>query len=121
VLAVARTVVPVPDASLNWKLELPPGRVEVVTTDGRTYSRTGSAVPGTAEAPLTWPDVLRKFEDCVAVSVDPLPAREVAELAQRLRHLQRFHDVTGIVRTLGGWSIAAHRSLPTTTQERHLG
>jgi 2-methylcitrate dehydratase PrpD len=121
VLAVARTVVPVPDASLNWTLELPPGRVEFVTTDGRTYSRTSSAVPGTAEAPLTWPDVLRKFEDCVAVSVDPLPAREVAALAQRLRHLQHSPDVTGIVRTLGGRSIAAHRSLPTTTQEGHLG
>ena len=120
VQAAARKVVPVPDPALNWTLELPPGRVELVMSDGRTFSRTGSAVPGTAEAPLTWPDILRKFEDCIAVSVNPLPAHEVTAVAQHLRQLEASPDATGVMRTLGSRGIAAHDSLPTTAQEETL-
>jgi 2-methylcitrate dehydratase PrpD len=35
VLEVARKVIPVEDRGLDWKLELPPGRVEIITRDGR--------------------------------------------------------------------------------------
>ena len=37
VLAVAQRVVPVPDKALDWKLEIPSGRVEILTRDGRSY------------------------------------------------------------------------------------
>ena len=48
VLAVAQKVVPVADASLNWDLDLPTGRVEIVLRDGRRFARTGHGVPGTS-------------------------------------------------------------------------
>jgi 2-methylcitrate dehydratase PrpD len=101
VLTTARKVVPVPDASLNWTLELPPGRVELVTTGGRAYSRTGTGVPGTAQAPLTWDNLLSKFGDCVAVSVNPLPAHQVTALGRRLRCLEEAADATESVQVLG--------------------
>jgi 2-methylcitrate dehydratase PrpD len=101
VQATARKVVPVPDPALNWTLELPPGRVELVTTDGRAYSKTGTAVPGTTEAPLTWPDILSKFRDCMAASVNPLPAHEVTAVGRHLRSLEQASDATEILRTLG--------------------
>ena len=41
VLAVAAKVVPVADADLDWTLELPPGRVEIRTSDGRCLLRQG--------------------------------------------------------------------------------
>ena len=40
VLATAQKVVPVPDDALDWKLEIPAGRVEIVTRDGRTLEQT---------------------------------------------------------------------------------
>ena len=101
VQATARKVVPVPDPALNWTLELPPGRVELVTTDGRAYNKTGTAVPGTTEAPLTWPDILTKFRDCVAASVNPLPAHQVTAVGRHLRSLEQASDATEILRTLG--------------------
>ena len=41
VLAVAQRVVPVPDKALDWKLEIPSGRVEILTRDGRSYRGRG--------------------------------------------------------------------------------
>ncbi|MFF7655649.1 hypothetical protein ACFZCY_38445 [Streptomyces sp. NPDC007983] len=51
VLNTARKVVPVPDKSLDWTMELPPGRVELLLRDGRCVSRTGTDVPGSSHAP----------------------------------------------------------------------
>jgi 2-methylcitrate dehydratase PrpD len=120
VQAAARKVVPVPDPALNWTLELPPGRVELITTDGRTFSRTGSQVPGTAEAPLTWSQILSKFEDCIAVSLNPLPAHEATAVGQQLRQLEHSSDATWVMRLLGNRDIAAQDPLLCTTQEEHL-
>ena len=45
VLAAARKIVLVDDAALDWKLELPPGRVEIAMRDGRRFERVGTGVP----------------------------------------------------------------------------
>ena len=42
---------PVPDADLDWKDVLPPGRVEIRTRDGRTATRVGTGVPGNSAEP----------------------------------------------------------------------
>src|SRR5438132_4468748 len=38
-LGLAQKIVPVQDSRFDWKLTLPPGRVEIVTRDGRTLNR----------------------------------------------------------------------------------
>jgi 2-methylcitrate dehydratase PrpD len=48
VRAVAQRVIPVKDHRLDWKLELPPGYVEVITRDGRSFGQEGKNVPGRA-------------------------------------------------------------------------
>ncbi|MFP3802384.1 MmgE/PrpD family protein, partial [Paraburkholderia sp. SIMBA_027] len=53
VLAVSRKVVPVADSAFDWKMELPLGKVEIVTRDGRTFSQVGTAVPGSSDAPMS--------------------------------------------------------------------
>jgi len=101
VLAVANKIVPVPDPALDWKLELPPGRVEVVLHDGRRFTRTGDPVPGSLELPLTWDDLTRKFADCAAASVAPLGQERVATAARMAQRLEELDDVTELLRLLG--------------------
>ena len=99
--AVANKIVPVPDPALDWKLELPPGRVEVVLHDGRRFTRTGDPVPGSLELPLTWDDLTRKFADCAAASVAPLGQERVATAARMAQRLEELDDVTELLRLLG--------------------
>ena len=80
VLATAAKVVPVPDASLDWKLELPPGRVELVLADGRRLTAVGTNVPGNADAPMDWDAIGAKFAECAAASVRPLSAAAVVRV-----------------------------------------
>jgi 2-methylcitrate dehydratase PrpD len=101
VLEVARRVVPVPDPALDWKLELPPGRVEIVLRDGRRFSQVGDPVPGSPEAPLTWDDLRQKFADCAAVAVTPLTDQRIEAAARMAQNLEELDDVTELVRALG--------------------
>jgi hypothetical protein len=98
---VAQKVVPVADASLNWDLDLPTGRVEIVLRDGRRFARTGYRVPGNAEAPLTWQDLGRKFVDCATVAVPAPAAQHVREALDMARHLEDVGDCAALVGLLG--------------------
>ncbi|MCX4834318.1 MULTISPECIES: MmgE/PrpD family protein [unclassified Streptomyces] len=100
VLDVARRVVPVPDKSLDWTMELPPGRVELVLSDGRRVSRTGTGVPGSTEAPMMWGDITRKFEDCASAAVTAPGSDKVRSAVRLVRDLDAVDDVTEVVRAL---------------------
>ena len=63
-MAIGRKISLVADAALDWKLELPPGRVEIVAKDGRSWVKTGTGVPGNADNPMGWDDVCAKFREC---------------------------------------------------------
>ena len=71
VLATALKVRPMPDATLDWKTEMPLGRVEIETADGKVFSRTGVDVPGSPTAPMDWTAMWKKFEECNAVASVP--------------------------------------------------
>jgi 2-methylcitrate dehydratase PrpD len=108
VQVTAGKVVPVPDPALDWVLELPPGWVELVTTNGDVYRRTGDHVPGAGDAPLTWPEILAKFRGCLAASIDPPSADDVEAVEQQLVRLDELPDATRMVRSLAGLT-PAHR------------
>ena len=100
VLALAQRVVAVPDKGLDWNLEIPPGRVEIVTHDGRVFKKIGSNTPGSAEAPMNWEDLGRKFDDCMsAAAVWPAPA-QVQQAKQMVRELENLEDATDVLRLL---------------------
>jgi 2-methylcitrate dehydratase PrpD len=101
VLAVAQKVVPVADASLNWDLDLPTGRVEIVLRDGRRFARTGHGVPGNIEAPLTWQDLGRKFIDCASIAFSAPTAQRAREALHTAQHLEDVGDCATLVRLLG--------------------
>lgn len=100
VLGLARRVVPVRDPDLDWKAELPIGRVELVLVDGRTLVGTGEGVPGSATAPLSWADLEAKFVDCAGAAAVPIPPDRI-DAALRIAHdLHDEPDATALVRAV---------------------
>ena len=96
VLAVARKVVPVADADLDWTLELPPGRVEIRTIDGGAFAASGARAPGGPDAPLGWSELSDKFSDCArAAKVAPSSAavEEVIGMAMALEGVSCARDL----------------------------
>lgn len=100
VIAVGRKISLRTDPALDWKLELPPGRVEIVTNDGQSWLKTGTAVPGNADNPMDWADIAAKFRECAAVAVHPVAEDKVARAIHMARALENLHDVAELVRAL---------------------
>ena len=100
VLAVAQRVVPVEDSSFDWKMKLPDGRVEIVTRDGRSFVRIGDNVPGSAECPMTWDELIAKFRDCASVAAVPVRAERIEQAHQLIRTFETVDDAASLVRLL---------------------
>jgi 2-methylcitrate dehydratase PrpD len=99
---LAARVVPVEDSSLDWRLELPPGRVEIVTVDGRRFEATGDAVPGSLESPMTWAEVAEKFRGCaMAAQLAPAPWR-IETAIEMVRTLEHATDAAELMAVLTG-------------------
>ena len=100
VLEVGRKMRLITDPALDWKLELPLGRVEIVSQDGRSWIREGRGVPGNSDNPMTWDDICAKFRECASVSLDPVAEEKVAH-AEKLAHsLEDCPDATELIRAL---------------------
>lgn len=97
---LAAKVVPVEDDALDWKLELPPGRVQAVMTDGRSFVREGAGYPGSAERPATWEQLEQKFRDCAAVAAQPPAQQQVESVISLVRKLESVPDVGAITSLL---------------------
>lgn len=98
VLAAARKVIPVVDPALDWKLDLPPGRVEIVMQDGRSFAMVGTAIPGSAENPMAWSDILRKFTDCAEASIKPWSPQLITQAGEMAQRLEQLEDATALLR-----------------------
>lgn len=99
VLAIAQKVVPVEDSSLDWKVKIPDGRMEIVTHDGRRLVRVGDNVPGSPEAPMSWDALASKFRDCASVAARPLVAERTEEAIELVRNLESLEDSTMLFNT----------------------
>lgn len=100
VLNIGRKISLVRDASLDWKLELPPGRVEIVAYDGRRWLEEGRNVPGNAENPMSWADICVKFRECGSVAATPLPDTVQARAEDLAWRLEELPDATELIRCL---------------------
>jgi 2-methylcitrate dehydratase PrpD len=98
ILAAAHKVEPIVDATLDWKLALPPGRVEIVTRDGRVLDGVGTDVPGSVTARMSWDDVTTKFNDCASATIIPLPSATLNKVAGMARSLESLDDATQLLR-----------------------
>ncbi len=100
VLDLAKRVSLVTDATLDWKREMPPGRVEIVAQDGRTWLMEGKNVPGNADNPLDWDAIAAKFRECAAVAARPLADAQLTEAVRLARTLEDLPDATALIRSL---------------------
>jgi 2-methylcitrate dehydratase PrpD len=97
VLEIGRKIELVQDAALDWQLDLPPGRVEIETHDGRRWLKVGLAVPGNADNPMTWQDVGEKFAECASASVQPPTTGQTARAIELARTLATLPDATDLL------------------------
>lgn len=98
VLATAQKIIPIADPTLDWKLELPPGRVEILTRDGRKLEKVGTEIPGSPENPMSWDDIFRKFDDCAAAAVNPLSMDKVERAHDLAINMETVSDATELLR-----------------------
>lgn len=100
VRAAAAKVVPVVDHDLDWASELPPGRVEILTTDGRTLARDGAGYPGGPDRPTTWDQLAQKLRDCAAVAAHPPSDDAIETFLGAVHRLEDLPDVRELVEWL---------------------
>ena len=100
VLAAAAKVVPVEDSRFDWNTTLPDGRVEIVTRDGRRLVRIGDKVPGSAQAPMSWDDLVEKFRDCAGAAKSPAATERVERAQQLARGFEKVEDANELIRAL---------------------
>lgn len=100
VLGIAQKVVPVEDSSLDWKVKIPDGRMEITTRDGRCFGRVGYNVPGSPEAPMLWDAIATKFRDCASVAAVPVSVDRITEAVELARSLEALEDATVLLKTV---------------------
>ena len=100
ILDIGRKMSLVSDAGLDWKLELPLGRVEIRARDGRHWVQDGQNVPGNADNPMSWADIADKFGECASVALNPVSKAAVAKAEYLAKNLETLSDATEIIRCL---------------------
>ena len=100
VLELGRRISLVPDPTLDWKTEMPPGRVEIVSRDGRSWLREGRQVPGNGDNPMSWTDICDKFRECAGMAAVPPSGEKVARALDLAGRLESLPDATELARAL---------------------
>jgi 2-methylcitrate dehydratase PrpD len=78
-----------------------PGGVTITMQDGREYQEEVEHCLGSIERPMTFEDVTRKFRECAACSLKPLPAAKVEKVIDMVGRLETLPDVSEIIRLVG--------------------
>ena len=100
VLELAQRVSYQLDPNYNHVLGMRPGKVEIKTKDGRTYSLKQDIPYGNPKRPMSWENLITKFRDCATYAAKPLPQESVNEAIQMLTNLEGVDDVSQIPRLL---------------------
>lgn len=100
IVACARKTNLVFDSALDWKRDLPPGRVEITARDGRRWLKVGTGVPGNADNPMGWDDIVAKFRECAAAAPNPPAPAALARAETQARTLETLADATDLIRCL---------------------
>ncbi|NLO28449.1 MAG: MmgE/PrpD family protein [Actinobacteria bacterium] len=86
------------DPELNrGDVGIEPARVSVTTTDGRVLTEQVDLPTGTPSRPLSFADIGRKFEDCLAHAGHPLPAANAHRLVGAVANLEKSDDVCDMI------------------------
>ena len=77
-----------------------PGRVRIMTSNG-TYTKQVDYAYGDPKNPVTFDDVMSKFNDCASNSIRPIPKDNIHHLADLIQKLEEVADVAEIMKLIG--------------------
>jgi 2-methylcitrate dehydratase PrpD len=80
--------------------QLPPGKVGVTDSRGRTFLKRTDFPYGHHLNPIKAEDLIDKFRDCVAFSPKPILAGNVERVIEAVMHLEEVPDIREIVQLL---------------------
>ena len=78
-----------------------PGRVTITMQDGSEYTEEVEHCLGSVERPMTFEDVTKKFRECAACALKPLPTSKIEKVIELVSKLETLNDVTEIIRLVG--------------------
>jgi 2-methylcitrate dehydratase PrpD len=78
-----------------------PGGVMITMNDGTEYREEVEHCLGSVEGPMTFDDCSKKFRECAACSIKPLPAEKVEKIIEIISQLEKLDDATEIIKMLG--------------------
>jgi 2-methylcitrate dehydratase PrpD len=88
------------DTSMN-RHGVGPGGVIITMNDGTEYREEVEHCLGSVERPMTFEDCSKKFRECSACSIKPLPSDKVEKTIEMIDRLEKLDDATEIIRLLG--------------------
>jgi 2-methylcitrate dehydratase PrpD len=80
--------------------QLPPGKVGVTDSRGRTFTKRTDFPYGHHLNPIKSDDLVEKFRDCLAFSPRPIPAQDRERVIETILHLEEVPDIREIVQRL---------------------
>lgn len=100
---VASKIVFVNDPKYNWSKALPAGAVRITLKDGRELHAEAqhNETPGAAHNPLSWSQLVTKFEDCAGQAVWPLDDATKTQIVATINELESVADIATLTRHLG--------------------
>ena len=100
VLAISRKVTGYVDPNMNRR-GVGPGKVMIITKDGREYTEEIEYASGSPQRPMTFSDCANKFRECSSQSLKPLPRNMLDKIIEMVGQLERLDDATEIIRMVG--------------------
>jgi 2-methylcitrate dehydratase PrpD len=79
----------------------PPAIVDIITRDGKRYSIRIDRAYGNPKNPINLDDLILKFKDCTTYSVKPLSESRVANIIEKITHLEDVKDMSEVISLLG--------------------
>jgi 2-methylcitrate dehydratase PrpD len=78
-----------------------PAKIAVTTNQGQTYIEQAEIPSGSMENQLPFSAYERKFRDCANYSIKPLADKQIDEVIELIKQLERVKDIREITRLLG--------------------
>jgi len=78
-----------------------PGGVVIKMKDGTEFTEEVEHCLGSMERPMDFEDCTRKFRECAACAIKPLPAEKVEKVIEMIAGLEKLEDATEIIRLVG--------------------
>jgi 2-methylcitrate dehydratase PrpD len=100
ILNIAGKISAVLDTSMD-RHGVGPGGVIITMNDGTEYTEEVEHCLGSVARPMTFEDCAKKFRECAACSIKPLPADKVEKVIEMISRLEHLDDATEIIRLLG--------------------